>query len=328
MAASEHSQPDTPPFRAKAYLVVAVIFLFLMAFLWDADPSFRYLMSSIACIFIFLALRQNPHLFQTKATGFGDDLKDDLRTIFRQKKSQGRYTTGQPVGANPQVIVVAAGFIFFVFFIIFVAVIFLADTSDSTLDFQQAESFRMSGEYDSAISYYSKALSSEPENLATLEGLGNSFMAKSRYDSAAKYFDRVMQADPLNEDATYGYALASYYDGKYAESLDALRDILKTTEVNYEAMELAGHNYYSQNNYDSAIYWYERGRELGAGSSVTNHIMGYIYQTKGMNQQAIELYKEAIGYDSTNVEVYGRLDELLTGEEREQYRKLAAKFQQ
>jgi Tfp pilus assembly protein PilF len=328
MPASQQSQPDTPPFRAKPYLVVAVIFLFLMAFLWDADPSFRYLMSSIAFLFIFLALWNNQHLFQSKAPGFAEDFKDDLRTIFSQKKTHGRYTQTQPVGGNPKVIIVAAAFIFFVFFIIFIAVIFLTDAADATADFQQAESFRMSGEYDSAIVYYRKALSSEPEGTETLQGLANSFLAKTTYDSAAKYFGRVMQADPFNEDATLGYAQATYYAGKYAESLDALRDIIHSTETNYDAMELAGHNYYSQNNYDSAIYWYERGRELGAGSSVTFHIMGYIYQTKGMNAKAIEMYKEAIAYDSTNVEIYGRLDELLSGEEKEQYRRLAAKFQQ
>jgi hypothetical protein len=56
--------------------------------------------------------------------------------------------------------------------------------------------------------------------------------------------------------------------------------------------------------------------------------MAYIYDTKGNYSNAIGLYKEELRYDSTVVDIYKRLGELLPNEDGNYYRIQAVKLQQ
>jgi tetratricopeptide (TPR) repeat protein len=319
------SGQQNPEFRSKAFLYTGIIALFLMAFMWGADTSFRYLFGGISLVAFFFALWNNRHLIRTP--DFASEVSDDVRTIFKNKPAPGRYMPpGHSAHKNPKVIVMASVFIFMVFFVILVAVIFLESGNDDFGYYQQAESYRMNSQFDSANIYYYRALSEDPDNTMTYLGLGYNYLALNQYDSAMQYFGRILQEEPENEEVGYNYALAAYYAHKYDESVDALRDIVNFNESNSEAYILAGHNFYDRQNYDSAISWYEKGYDRGARSTELMHIMGYIYQTKGSTDKAAEFYKEAIGYDSTNVEIYGRLDEILQGEEKALYQRLANQY--
>lgn len=55
--------------------------------------------------------------------------------------------------------------------------------------------------------------------------------------------------------------------------------------------------------------------------------MAYIYDTKNNYDKAIPLYKEALTYDTTVVDIYTRLSELIPGEEGNYYRTQAVKLQ-
>jgi hypothetical protein len=54
--------------------------------------------------------------------------------------------------------------------------------------------------------------------------------------------------------------------------------------------------------------------------------MAYIYDTKGDNSKAIGLYQEALQYDSTIVDIYKRLGELLPNDEGNYYRTQAIRL--
>jgi Tfp pilus assembly protein PilF len=309
------------------YFIIGVVLLFLMAFLWSADRSFRFIFAGLSAFFLFKAFHLRAPATGGPTSRFFEDFQNDMRTIFRPvKKPAGNYY-GSPEQRRkkPEVIMVASLFIFFVFFTIIVAVVFVDGPAENS-NFDEAEMFRMSGEYDSAIWKYREALRADPENVSANLGIGNAFLAQTKYDSALKYFNRSYSADPANYEAAYGMAQVEYYQNKYKASLVNVRRTLELNAGHVEAMELAGHNYYSQEHYDSALVWYEAAYALGEHNSVMCHIMGYIYQSRGENERAIALYKEAINYDSTNVEIYGRLDELLRGSEQELYRQLASRY--
>ena len=54
--------------------------------------------------------------------------------------------------------------------------------------------------------------------------------------------------------------------------------------------------------------------------------MAYVYETKGNNDKAIQLYKETLEYDDTIADVYSRLGTLIPGSEGDAYRTKAAEL--
>jgi hypothetical protein len=88
-----------------------------------------------------------------------------------------------------------------------------------------------------------------------------------------------------------------------------------------EATQLIGDNFYNQEKYDSALNWYDNAYSKGLRNRYLCHLMGYINQTKGATDKAVLLYKEALQYDSSVVDIYERLVDLVPENEREWYRR-------
>jgi hypothetical protein len=102
--------PQNPEVRSKSFLIVGIVALLFMAFLWGADPSFRYLFGSISLVAFFFVLWNNRD--RVRMPDPPREVADDVRTIFRQKPSTGRYVKpGQNAHKDPKVIVVASLFI-------------------------------------------------------------------------------------------------------------------------------------------------------------------------------------------------------------------------
>ena len=318
------------------YFALAAICLLAMALVWALDTSIIYILFGAAVFFLFLGFWNRPrqsadrvkyssfHRPHEKKKNPPPDLQEILSSFFSKRKTFSQPGAQQsPQQAAGRFVTIIGMFIFFIFVITIMAVIFGDDTTTTTdaLDaYQRAEQFRGNGEYDSADRYYGNALSQQPDYPEALTGYGHNWLAKERYDSALAYFDNALIIDPEYEDASYGRALTFNYQKKYRESLRETFLLMRRAPDYRDAVLLAGDNYYLQQRYDSAIYWYEDAYKQGERSAVLCHIMAYIYDTQGDQKKAIEFYREALGYDSTRVEVYSRLGELITGKDGEFYK--------
>jgi tetratricopeptide (TPR) repeat protein len=256
------------------------------------------------------------------------DLKE---TLVNKKTTPNLSGTTSTVPEPPKKFVLVSLFIFSIFFIIIISVIFSEsdiDDSDALIYFQQGEQFRWDQQYDSAEYYYQKALVVDPEFEDALNGYGGVLIARNNYDSAISTFDRVLEINPDNDKAKFNKALVFQYQKNFKASLIEAFQLLKTNPEYNEALVLAGDDYYFDQRYDSAIYWYEEGYAKGQRSGWLCHVMGYLYDTKGNLEKAVPLYKEALSYDSQRVQVYERLGELFPGEEGKVYRTTANKLKQ
>jgi tetratricopeptide (TPR) repeat protein len=316
--------------RPKRFLTVAFIFFALMGILWSLDGFFVYVTFGAGIYFLFLAFWSLP-----KLTGFSQSYRasqgeDILKEIFREKKNTGKsapFSRPHSGKSDPAVVRLASMFIFFVFFVIVLFVIVLPEGDDmgSTSSYDRAEQFRYNGDYDSAKYFYRKALSENPEDAKSLFGYGNVFQSEEKYDSALSYFDRVIALDPEYNDARYNRALVRYSQRNYNQSLREAREILALDPDYHDATLIIGDSYYSQNKTDSAIYWYERGYASGLRSAALCHVMAYLYDIKNNTARAIPMYQETLSYDSSKVEIYSRLAELIPSEQ-EKYRALANRY--
>jgi tetratricopeptide (TPR) repeat protein len=327
-----------PSNKPVIYSVIGVIFLFIMAITWSLDDSFVYTSFGAAVFFFFLAYyNRTPRTtkYQKSAGQYSQSRPDFFSQIFDALKDKSAQRQPRPRPIHSQVdnskrfALAVMFFIGTVFVIIFLSVLFAGDPSedDSSESFYtKAEKARYAGQYDSAEYYYRQVLAENPEDLGALNGIGILSLNQKRYDQALRQFDDALTVDPDYKYARYNKALTFYYQHNYRRSLKESFNLLERTPEYFDAMQLAGDNYYDQQNYDSAKYWYDQGYNSGLRSAWLCHVLGYLYDRKNETPRAVELYKEAIGYDSSKVDVYIRLGELYPGNEGDFYRAKAAKL--
>jgi tetratricopeptide (TPR) repeat protein len=316
--------------KAALYAVLCYLFSLLLSIFWSVDSSFAYIFSGIAILFLFLTFK-NVHF---KKTSFQydhfEEVKDDkvtessdvLHDLKSALKDKGISFGAEPKNASPQqanqriVLMVVGGIVIFFFSLVFIG-IFSSDAGDEQFYYQQAEVFYDETLYDSAGRYFRKALAINEESTEALTGLGNTFLMKGQNDSSLIMYNKALALDPEYETARYQKALVLSYLKQYDEAVNEAKDLLELNPQYLEAMQLIGDTYYNQEKYDDAETWYDSAYAKGLRNRYLCHLMGYINQTNGKTQQAINLYKEALKYDSSVVDIYERLLDIVPDNEKE-----------
>jgi tetratricopeptide (TPR) repeat protein len=327
--------------KSRTYFVIGFALLFVMAITWSLDNSIVYASFGGAVFFFFLSYSnrtRQPNANYQRASGEHRQEKSTISDLFDSIKEPKGQRSSKAKTFNPQLdnsrkfAMMVMLFIGGIFFIIVVSVIFADDSAvaeiDSTELYNKAEAARYAGNYDSSEYYYRKILKDDPENLDALNGIGIVSLNRQRYDQAANQFDDALRIDPDYEFARYNKALTFYYQKNYRKSLGEAFNLLQRSPDYYDAMQLAGDNYYDQQRYDSAKYWYGEGYTSGVRNAWICHVLGYLCDRDKETERAIELYKEAVSFDESKTDVYVRLGELLPGKEGDEYRAKAAALKQ
>ena len=335
MPTSTGKDPDHSK-KSKVFFVAGFSFLMLMAFLSSIDRSIVYILLGISSFFFFLgfytANKSKPYSQRPRETFNGRQsgawsFTEIITSIINQMRARsGR--SGSPATKLPKIVLWAV--LMFIFLFVFVPILtalFSSDgTSMDTTDYNRiGEQYYVEQSYDSSMFYYRQALASDSENTEAMIGYGKVLFAKDAYDSALFYFDKVLAQDNSNTVAAYNKGLIYYNQRKFKEGIELLSGTVDTSPDYYDGMLLLADFYYADKNFDGALPWYEKAyQEGGIRSRMLCHLMAYIYDTKSETERAIPLYQEALSYDSTVVEIYQRLGELLPGQEGNVYRIKAA----
>ncbi len=296
----------------RPYFIGGCVSLFFMALLWSVDDSLIYFFLGLGSFLLFLAYYFKPQnvRFESSARDRRSSSQTGTFESFFRKQNKQSQSSGN---INPSSKAIMS-FIFIggmiIFFIVIISLFASGDDYIQFEDFSKAEQFRLNSQLDSAKIYYRRALREDPEYTETLIGMGNTFMSEENYDSSRYYFDKSMDIDPESTEARYGIALTYYYQKDYRSSLRETLWLVKSYPEYTDGVVLTGDNYYMQERYDSAMYYYELEYGRGTKTPGLSHVMAYIYDTKGQQEKAINLYKEALSMDSTRVDIYDRLAEL------------------
>lgn len=323
--------------KRKLWRIVFGFFLVSLSLLWSVDKSLVYLLLAGAAFSLFRALQlrftksesntSNPVVedYEAYAPPQSWMIWEDLKAIFR-KGSSGPQS---PQQVKVFVTLVLA-FIGFIFFSIILTVLFSDDSSDTyTSDqYQKATDFYNNQQFDSAAYYYGQVLRSDPENVELYYERGNAFFNANTIDSALVMYDHVLTLAPQHEQAQYSKASIYYSQKNYRLAIDETKKIMVYNPAFVNGMLLIGDSFYNQSQLDSALRWYEGAYVGGYRSAILCHLMAYIYDVKGQTNKSIDLYREAIGQDSSIVDIYSRLGELVPGEEGNWFRQKAIQLQQ
>jgi Tfp pilus assembly protein PilF len=316
--------------KYKAYFVVGIILLVVMALGWAIDPSLNYIFLGCAVFFLFLGFwnmpRSSANSYRTadrmggSRASQGASFNQWIENISKKKPARPDPPASTQQKSRFVFTVAVVVFGIFIFTVIVNVVSSDYSSEDATYFYDQAEQFRNVGQYDSADRYYRKALVINPDFPLAWNAYGVGWRDREGYDSAEAAFEKAVDLDPAYQEALYNLALTHHYQKNYEKSLRESLQLIRESPEYMEAILLTGSNYYAQQRYDSAIYFYEDVYGKGQRGAWLCHVMAYIYDTRGDQQRAIPLYQEALSYDSNLLAVYERLGELFPGADGNSYR--------
>jgi tetratricopeptide (TPR) repeat protein len=330
--------------KKKSYLffTLGAVFLLVMGFFWSLDSSIVNVLLGISVFFFFLGFwyypwktiqrpfsksqqRTNPQQPHPQEKSTVSAIRELEKEILKSTGESSQSTKSEnPFVARQKSIQMMVIGVFVVGFVFILMVTFSAadggGDAEAEYYFAMAENFRNADQFDSSRIYYLRAVKADPEYLDAWNNYGLLWMSKQQYDTAFRIFDHIQSIDEVYEFSRYNKALIHYWQKNYRKSLDEDLELIDISPYNNDAIQLAGDNYYDQQRYDSALYWYQKGYDNGHRNAWLCHVMGYLYDTKGETEKAIALYKEAVNMAPNKVDVFVRLGQLIPGPEGEQFR--------
>jgi tetratricopeptide (TPR) repeat protein len=329
----QHGAPtgDNQPPDSSRFFILAGASLLAMGLVWSIDASPVYIFLGGTVYFLFLGFYNRPKNPRQTSRRFGPGSSDkgrkataseQARMFFARAKSDsgikipGVRRSRMAAILGLSVLFSAMGILVFV--VVSVGNDPLGDVERYT---EIGDDYFFQQQYDSAYNYYRKALWLVPENETAALGVGNSLLAMGKEDSAAILFDKVLVVNPDNQKASYGKALVAWNKKRYDDAIRVLLALLERDPEYHDALLLMGDSYYVRQRYSEAIGWYEQAfAHEDQRTRILCHIMAYIYDTQGDYPKAIDYYREALRYDSSVVEIYQRLGEIIPGKEGDFFR--------
>lgn len=318
---SPFTQNETDSVQKK-WIVVLYLVLLLLAIFWSVDASVFYVLLGASVFSFFRAWQFRSKLVSQNTVEEDEPIQS---RSFEQPKTESFLNSLSPQ-QKKAALVYGIGFIGFIFFFILVGSLidFINSSVVSIMEYQQkASDYYYIQQYDSSAYYYRLAIENDPENADLWFERGNAFLNSSNTDSALFMYRKAVDLKPDFEQAQYNIGYILFERKNYREAAEETSKILEYNPEYVDASLLIGDSFYNQSQFDSALTHYERAYETGYRSAVLCHLMAYINDTKGNTTDAIALYREAIGQDSTIADIYVRLGELVSGEEGEWFRKKA-----
>jgi tetratricopeptide (TPR) repeat protein len=131
------------------------------------------------------------------------------------------------------------------------------------------------------------------------------------------------EEDPASEFNRLGYNF--YQQQQFDSALYYFDKALERDSGNGASWYNKGMVYYAQQDANRALDAFTRAYELGVRDAFLSHVLGYLNDNSGNTSRAIDFYKEAIGMDSSRTDIYVRLAEL-EPERAARYKALEEKF--
>lgn len=149
-----------------------------------------------------------------------------------------------------------------------------------------------------AVSYFKRALASDPERTDLQRGLASALVRAKRYPDAATAFAKVIKMPGSTSDDQVDYADALLRAGDWAQA-EAVLDAVPPTHETYKRYRLEAMVADSNKEWDKADSFYEIAVGLTTKPAGVLNNWGYSKLSRGDFAEAERLFGEAIRQDST-----------------------------
>jgi tetratricopeptide (TPR) repeat protein len=165
--------------------------------------------------------------------------------------------------------------------------------------------------YDSAFQIYNQALAEDEDFPEVYINLGQIMITRGQPDSALMMFDRALEFRPGYDLAVYNRGYAFTILEKYGEAITAYRDYNALNGGDADSFVYLADAYSSVEQPDSARTYYIKAYEAGYRTAGLSFIIGEYQREANETARAIDSYFECVQQDSTFVDAWSRLSQLM-----------------
>lgn len=109
--------------------------------------------------------------------------------------------------------------------------------------------------------------------------------------NAVAEYDRGSKKDPKHEEAAVYKAQVLIEEGKKKEGLQTLKQFVQRNPESVLGQYYLGRAYQQDNQFKEAVLAYRKAIELKPSFSQAALTLGYMYEEKGLNAEALSIYK-------------------------------------
>jgi tetratricopeptide (TPR) repeat protein len=200
-----------------------------------------------------------------------------------------------------------------------------------TLYVDVCRNFRLSGNYEEALSYAAAAEGKGVHSVILLAEGGKTLEAMGKYHKARRAFQSVMKIQENQIDALLFFARDANREGKPDEAIDFAQRALRTGKANGHASLALGKAYLALGKLDEASKAIARGARLLEGDRDVHFMLGEVYERLEQFRKAADQYEKALSGAAGDYELFLKIGQCWrkAGEEAralEIYRRAESQF--
>ena len=161
-------------------------------------------------------------------------------------------------------------------------------------------------EYDDAEFIYNNIVAMQPNNIATLNGLGRVLVNKMKYQQAINQFNKALALDESNYQILFNIAYCLKCLEKHNESIDVFKKYLnklnmsQTNTKHLAAIYLEmGINYLAIEEYDDSLHYLLKSKDINPDNPHTLSNLGLLYARTDRLDEAELLFVDTYNIDKT-----------------------------
>ncbi|MEK6578729.1 MAG: tetratricopeptide repeat protein, partial [Bdellovibrionota bacterium] len=171
------------------------------------------------------------------------------------------------------------------------------------------------GMITAAMESCKEALHHDPNFIDARLMLAGLYSTSHDNDAALVEYDRVLKSDPKHEEATIFKAQVLVESGRGADASRLLKDFVKKSPDSFLAWYYLGRAEQNVDHTDEAIIAFKKAIEIRTGFNQAYLALGYLYEEKGRNKDALATYKTL--YDENqDITAASRIATILLKEEK------------
>ncbi len=191
------------------------------------------------------------------------------------------------------------------------------DSHSALLYSRLATEYVKKGMFSLAMETCKEALQRDPNYLDARLILAGLYSTSHESKAALKEYDRVLKIDPKHEEAAVFKSQVLIEDGHIAEAAQSLRQFIKHNPQSALSYYYLGRTEQQQDHFKGAVEAYQTAIALKPNFSQANLALGFLYEEKGMNIQAIAIYRNLFE-DGQDASAASRLAMIYLKEEKYQ----------
>lgn len=159
-------------------------------------------------------------------------------------------------------------------------------------------------DFDSAIVYFSRAITYQPKDEEAWRMLGWSYLNKGNFDTAEIYLNKAIEIYPENFTALSNLGLVYFNRKEFQRAIDIFAKSTSYKENVTESWYYAGMCYMNLGNYAAAVTQLEMAAKHGGGIPEIYYYLAKAYEMSGSLQKAADAYQMALGINQNMVQAW------------------------